>query len=277
MLQITPETLAYLRKFQQRAASRARITLAYHPLAKPRQLSVRKFKVTVEEYAQILLAGEPTKFRHEGTCRYALRVSLIAIGWNWADADREAIRVIGAALKVIGAERPTWMKGQPEYRQHELTSWRYRHCVACGGMLDDDQKGRHCSSECASITAKKTWARENKERMNALTNAWAKSNPEKRKVIVARSIERADPRECKMCGSTFRIPNSKKGEFCKPDCAYAFRKLVTAKKNEKQCSYCLGIFSGRTRDRKKYYCSKTCGFAAKRAGAATIFKCEAIV
>lgn len=280
MLYITPGTLAYLRDHQRRFEARERIRLAHHKVEKPRCLSVKVFAAAVEYVGRILRTGEPTKFQHEGACRAGFRVALINKGWRWSDADREAMRVVGSALLAIGARRPSWMQGQPEYRERDHTDWRYRHCLTCGGMLDEDHSGRHCSRECASVTAKRTWARENKDRVAALQKAWAAANPEKRKANQARQIERADPRDCQHCGKTFRVENSQKDRFCSQACGYAARSAAAAKRNEKQCAYCLGPFVARSRGgtRLHIYCSRECSNAGRARGATTtIFKCEEAV
>jgi predicted nucleic acid-binding Zn ribbon protein/uncharacterized Zn-finger protein len=274
MLQLTPETVKYLRDFRNQLDEREIRREIRKAIERTRQLSEKKFAGLVEVVKPILASGEPTKFQFEGTCRYAVRVRLLSVGFSWRDADANAMAVVGAALKELGVTRPSWMQGQPEWRDRDASHWRYRHCCTCGGMLDEDQKGRHCSTECAGVTAKKRWQKDNREKMSVLQKAWRTANPDKRKAATARSIERADPRDCKQCGSTFKVPNSKASEFCQPRCYYDWRKAFSAKKNEKQCGYCGGLFVARSRVRHNYYCSKACGFAAKKRGATIIFQCE---
>jgi hypothetical protein len=85
--------------------------------------------------AMILARGEPTQFAYEATCRHAVRSRLCLAGWRWTDADEVAAGVVAAALKRIGAQRPTWKQGQHEWTQDGYGPIERTRCVRCNGPL----------------------------------------------------------------------------------------------------------------------------------------------
>ncbi|WP_062225652.1 hypothetical protein [Aureimonas frigidaquae] len=276
MLQLTPETMRYLRNFQIKLEEKEQAKAIRRAAEQKRALGERKTAAMVETIIPILRIGQPTMFQFEGTCRYAVRVLLISRGFTWADADANALEVVRIALGKIGAKRPSWLQGQPEYREPDPTSWRHRHCAGCGGILEEFHRGTHCCEECASITRKREWQRDNRDKMNALVKAWSRANPEKIRAQAARYKARMEVRPCKHCQTPFQgLPRV---EFCTPRCGYDWRRAEHARKNEQACGYCGGLFVPRPRkDRKSKsaFCSKSCFFSAIRSGGKSIFQCEA--
>src|SRR5687768_16158570 len=95
----------------------------------------------VAEVAAVLQKGEPTVFRFEAVCRHALRSTFCLSGRSWQFSDRIAADVVGGALEQIGAQRPPWAWGQPEYTEEDSAATRigFTHCLNCGQRLEDER------------------------------------------------------------------------------------------------------------------------------------------
>lgn len=117
--------------------------------AKPRRLNKDRRRHLVATVANILEAGEPTKFAFEASCRHGIRSSLCAHGWRWAEADAIAADIVATALRSIGAQRPTWQQGQPEWTQEGFAPTLRTRCIRCHKPLEGIQR-RFCSALCAS-------------------------------------------------------------------------------------------------------------------------------
>lgn len=116
---------------------------------KLRRINKDRRKHLMEKVAAILKAGDPTPFAFEATCRHALRSRLCLAGWGWADADAVANDIVQVALLRIGAKRPSWAEGQPEYAQNGAGAQIERtRCIRCRSKLPE---GHHkfCSDLCA--------------------------------------------------------------------------------------------------------------------------------
>ena len=100
----------------------------------------------VKRVANILRRGEPTSFALQGATTAALRSALCLKGWPYALAHDEADKTVKAALDMIGAKRPAWHQGQPDYVHPELIE-RVR-CARCRRPLPEDRR-LWCSDTCA--------------------------------------------------------------------------------------------------------------------------------
>lgn len=96
--------------------------------------------------AKILMCGEPTPFAFEADCRHALRFAFVIAGQPWQRADALAEEIVSTALATIGAERPKWREGQPEFAD------RGDGCPRCGKPLPDERPNRtYCSRRCKEL------------------------------------------------------------------------------------------------------------------------------
>lgn len=146
----------------------------------------------IDLIAAVLAAGEPTYFAFEGTCRHGLRSMLCLEGHRWARADFTAEQIVAAALELIGAKRPTWQEGQPDYANAEPRTF----CTnpSCRKVLSDANRHRRfCSALC-------------KRRFNDIK--WAMLNKEAHAAKVAaqrlRKRAQAEPRPCEYCKDPFQ-------------------------------------------------------------------------
>jgi len=72
-------------------------------------------------------------------------------GMGWFDAEAAAVDVTLRALALMGAERPMWQQGQPEWMQvGVIAPWR-EPCAWCGKPIEDDRKAKYCSAICSKV------------------------------------------------------------------------------------------------------------------------------
>lgn len=292
MLQITPATLHMLRSAQEAANSKVRRKQQRAKSA--RRLNADRANELTDLTAKILRAGQPTNFAFEGACRAGIRASLCLQGWGWIDADEAALAVVGKALNHIGAERPTWNQGQPEYAV--LSGLERTRCARCGGKIDDDRGGnngvpvKYCSKLCADADHQErkrlSGERIAKAEYLAMCAARSAQTVEERATDCAgcgtifltrfadkkycshscysRSLVKYPERDCETCGQKF-TPHGRPRRFCSQACAYAVHKKKAA---AVQCLGCSAIFYPKNQSYKNSYCSAECNPRAAKAARA---------
>jgi endogenous inhibitor of DNA gyrase (YacG/DUF329 family) len=164
-----------------------------------------------------------SKFEREGDCRNGIRATLCLRGHSWGAADATAADVVREGLRRIGAERPSWYQGQPDYAEGR------ERCLRCAKFVDESDQAagrRFCSQECARVY----------------------------RVLLAYEPPpvRPDNRDCAACGKTFRVktysPNQK---YCSRTCAGTGEPL-----QPRPCEWCGNEFQP-TRGMLRY-CSRDC-------------------
>lgn len=94
------------------------------------------------------LSGEISSlFGLEGTLRASLRADLCLKGWRWRDAHRAASDIVGGAHSLLGAERPSWYQGQPEYILAPGVLIERVRCQRCHKRLPKERP-KFCSDIC---------------------------------------------------------------------------------------------------------------------------------
>lgn len=120
------------------------------PKPRPRALNRERRRHLVSTVAEILKGGDPTPFAFEASCRHGIRSRLCLDGWKWAEADGTAGEIVAEALRLIGARRPPWAEGQPEWTQNGAGALIERtRCINCHGPLPADHT-KFCGQLCAS-------------------------------------------------------------------------------------------------------------------------------
>lgn len=103
----------------------------------------------IDQTAAIMRCGEPTDFAFEGFMRHGLRSGLCLRGWSWPDADDMAADIVRSALAQIGAKRPTYQQGQPEWVQDGVITFERERCIRCGWPMPEGN-WKYCSERCSS-------------------------------------------------------------------------------------------------------------------------------
>lgn len=244
----------------------------------PGKLTPDRQRHIVGVIASILRQGEPTHFAFEAACRHGLRIRLIFAGVRWADADRAALEIVAAALRQIGARRPTWYQGQPAYTEQGYAPTLIENCKRCHKPLPDPTTNggwntKFCSNACRRSYQHRGEQMTQREYTKALKAASEVKRLEKQTT-------------CGCCGVLF-VPKKAlwppappdKPRFCSNSCS---RKHTLAKQRQarglsldrRRCQWCSKMFKPiKTHIR---FCSITCANRARhRARKASAFTCEA--
>lgn len=125
---------------------------------KQRRLTKASRDKLVDLVAKVMKAAKDegsaaTLLNFEGPCRHAIRSKLVTKCWGWQEADDLSASIVASALSQIGAIRPDWDEGQPEWAQSSAGSVIERtRCVHCRKPLPHDENRRKfCSDHCASV------------------------------------------------------------------------------------------------------------------------------
>lgn len=301
MLARTPYTELYLRKIQAESDEKQCRQRAAKP--KLRQLNRDRYKHLVETVAGILRTGQPTNFAFEGAVWHGLRSSLCLQGWDWSSADIAAADVVGAALRQIGAVRPTWQAGQISYTEEATAEHTRCANTDCGKPVAIGLNGRprkYCSTECmgrhhAKMAGRYGFKRSRAEYLAACAADRARkataqrdcdwcgklfvqgisneprvycSDPCRSAAVSAAVRKRPTEQACAQCGSTFR-PRSARAKYCSQACmAIAFSRP------EKHCERCFEPFRPNNRNDQRF-CGPTCRYASYSRKPRSAFQCEA--
>jgi len=170
-----------------------------------RRLNKDRQKSIQGKIADMMREAEPTPFAFEGPCRAGIRASLCLQGWHWGMADVIAADIVLAALGMVGARRPTWMEGQPEYTQPGALPIERERCKRCNKPLPEGHR-KFCGRECGNAYNAVRLSDEQRERRSVMQRArmaaWSKKQPH---------------RTCECCGYEFQ-PKAPKQRFCSPEC-----------------------------------------------------------
>lgn len=160
------------------------------PVNLPRLFKGNRKKHVLSELGTIMGDWVMTPFENEGRMRAAIRSSLCLAGHRWDRSDREAELLVAEILRRMGAQRPSWLEGQPHY-----TATPDR-CAWCEGPIEDADirpGKRFCSAECAR---------------NVMVNRYRRDVAQRDKVFRAaeRLIQKgkAKPVPCAYCGTLFQ-------------------------------------------------------------------------
>lgn len=202
--------------------------------------SQKKRQLLVSEVVEMMQDWRLTRFEKEGATRTGLRSALCLDGYCWPEADSEAARCVSAALRALGAERPSWAEGQ---RQHTDSPDR---CSWCTGPIDDEDRTdgqRFCSVDCARAAID--------HRGNKDQHVFDVVQRAAYRLIAKRASEK---RPCRQCGKLFQN-DRKDAEFCSSRCVSRWQK-GDALRQLRQCVECGAEFMPGRKDSE--CCSKAC-------------------
>lgn len=178
-----------------------------------RRLTKERRQALIEKAETILRTGEPTIFAFEGACRAGLRSGFCIEGFGWALADIEAASIVEAALRHLGASRPTWKEGQSE-QFNSLVHRVYCANPRCQKPIERPEGDYffrlYCSSECKVSVGNVRYAAAHHADLIAYWTTY-------------RAGRRAagKPSTCEQCGRPFRavVHRKKLQRFCCQRCA----------------------------------------------------------
>lgn len=174
------------------------------PKAKPKAISKRRKDAILDGIVAIMRLCQPTPFVAESACRHGIRSSLCLQGWSWPEADAAAVEIVASALRIVGAKRPTWEQGQPEYAFRGDPGVR-ENCIRCGKPLPEFAR-KFCGPACRNAHhahwADLTKRDERNATRRARMAAWTAKQP---------------ARTCEGCKVAFK-PRTPGQRFCSGQC-----------------------------------------------------------
>lgn len=210
----------------------------------PRIFTGQKRKSMVSRTLDVLRDWRQSPFEHEGPARAGIRQALCLDGYDWPLADNEALALVEEGLRLIGAKRPTWIQGQPEYTIAK------ERCAQCNGPLDEQSIANHerfCSSECRRVM--RTWRNANFHYQMAAQARLAYDLARKAGI---------PQRDCAYCGVRFK-PRVATARTCSPEHAAKLRAIETGRAiPDRTCRNpaCGKVFHPQFR--RVQYCSTAC-------------------
>jgi len=196
----------------------------------------------------------PSRFAHEGACRHGLRSAFCLAGAKWDVADAMAATIVSAALVSIGARRPAWHEGQPEWAQDGIILVERTLCARCGGQIPDDAgHGRkYCSDVCRSAGTAQL------ARAHGIRRTWAEYSAARAAQKEHNRRQREVP--CEHCGKPYirRDEMHRPQRYCSHQC-YSKAKIGRYRLRKKSCKQCGTKFQ--PRHSSSVFCSNACRLA----------------
>jgi mono/diheme cytochrome c family protein len=141
MLKMTPQFAKALRRAARREQERFK-----GRLGQARFAAIRAELVAVIRLA-FAAGATGSLFGLEGPLCAAIRSDLCLQGWRWRDANDMAKLLLSEAFFVVGAERPSWAEGQPEWVISAGNLIERTRCANCHGPLPEERP-KFCSDLC---------------------------------------------------------------------------------------------------------------------------------
>lgn len=174
--------------------------------ARPRRLGRERQRVISDRIVAIMRAVEPTPFAAEGPCRAGVRSSLCLQGWSWKEAEAAAAEIVLGALNILGAKRPNWYQGQPDWTRPGALPIERETCAECRRPLPEGRR-RFCCDE------HRDWFHGARER-----EANAEAIAVRKKAQKVAWTEKQPARSCEWCKDPFQ-PKEKNQRYCSVHCA----------------------------------------------------------
>ncbi|WP_418024111.1 hypothetical protein ACNKFW_08070 [Paracoccus sp. TD-10] len=116
------------------------------------RIGAGRFRAMVKDLAGLVRlafeTGETASiFGLEGPLRAALRADSCRQGWGWTSADLMVRDLMAEVFQLVGAERPDWHEGQPEWTINAGTLTERTRCVRCYKPLPEGHY-KFCSRFC---------------------------------------------------------------------------------------------------------------------------------
>jgi hypothetical protein len=212
-------------------------------------LSKQQREVATTQAQEVMSAWVKTPFEREAETRHAIRSSFCLGGHNWSASDEEAERITSQALAAMGAQRPGWDEGQPNFATSE------DYCQWCNGPRDLGTPGKYCCRECAGAAI-------------AYRDFKHRSGSDRAYSEALRAFQRfsTPTKECKWCTKSFHPRRDQKTQqFCSNTCSAFYKSQIQRERAGvvSTCSICKDEFSTK-RPGIAQYCSGACKDAGGR-------------
>lgn len=195
---------------------RSRITLAGPKLDKGKPEKAKPIRgerreTIITRLVEGMRDWRATPFENEGPYLHGIRSALCLDGHGWQAANDEAVVMVGSALSLLGAERPTWDQGQRYYAE------RRDKCLHCGGAIEglETRAMQFCSEMCAKSAL---------EERNGLRKTYEDKVYAAAHRFMGKS--RTKPRKCVWCDRAFHPQkDSTSQKFCSIPCVLAYGRI----------------------------------------------------
>ena len=195
----------------------------------------------------VLRDWRQSPFEREGPTRAGIRSAFCLQGYGWPRSDVQAGEIVGEALRMLGAKRPTWEQGQRHYVEPR------ENCRWCSVELDTAGRvAGFCSVEHARA-ALTHWGFETRNNADAAFRA------------VYRATRRLaqKPRKCIECGRKFRPQREGSDQrCCSTSCVNMHRRK---ERPERACAHCGAVFHLERNNLDARFCSKRCAYDHRSA------------
>lgn len=204
-----------------------------------------KRKSLINEVMDVLRDWRLSPFENEGSVRAGMRSALCLKGYGWNRSDRQVEDIVAQALRLMGAERPSFEQGQPAYSNGtDFCHW----CFCPIDEEDRSRRRRFCTPECAQIGLQ-YMTRKTTHHYGAVL----------RSAIRMIDREKAEPQECGYCGDMFKSDRSNQ-RFCSSRCA-GLHRAGDAVYTDRSCELCRATFHPISQSQR--YCSQSCSMRAR--------------
>jgi hypothetical protein len=177
-------------------------------------------RALIEKVIGVLRTGDPTVFELEGACRAGLRSGFCLEGVSWALADIYSENIVAAALRRLGAKRPTWYEGQPDFNRLHASGRVFCANPKCQKPIEREGRAMYCCEPCRTQAKNARRYRE-----------YAKRNVAYAAAQRAAARKRGEERACEWCGSQFKaldVSGKPKQRFCGLSCRSRFASSCSA-------------------------------------------------
>lgn len=220
------------------------------PVARPqvhrKLIKGERRDVIIRRAMDILRDWNSSIFEREASCRHGLRQGFVLAGHRWILAEMEAEAIVNTALDRLGAKRPTWEMGQPEYVENDGA------CINCGRELDLGKEGLVHQFFCDEV------CREAKRQKRESTyRYWTTATVKHARYVALKATY--PPQTCESCAKEYQ-PTKPDQRWCSNEC---FQSAREDRLPERNCQHCGRLFHPTTRSKAGIYCSPVCSSAGR--------------
>jgi hypothetical protein len=213
------------------------------PVTLPQIFKGKQRESLIADLARKLVDLGGSALQHEGRAVAGIRSSLCLSGFSWAVSNHEAYALVGGALKLRGAVRPSYDEGQRDYTvPRENCKWC--HLPINEENLKGQRNPYYCSVECAQFAFRYRFV----DKVRGEHNAYFAAHR-----LIAR--QKQDSRECEHCRKVFKLDrNGSTLKYCSHACSAKARQVIP----DRPCRGCGTVFKPRSSDLAGKYCSIEC-------------------